>query len=658
MRSGAGPRGGRIRVGAGVAEVFISYAQATLKEAEQVAAALRALGHQVWRDDQLPAHRAYADVIEERLRLADAVVVVWSAAAAKSQWVRAEADVARESGKLVQLTVDGALPPMPFNQIQCVNLSGWTGDTRNHAWQIVLASLAELGRPLPAPGAWNSPAFAAPEPSSPLLAVLPFDNLSGDSEMNYFSDGVSEEIQQAVVRGAGLKVIGRTSSFQFRGADKDVARVAAELKATHVLDGSVRRSGQRVRVTAQVVECASQTTLWSERFDRDLSDIFALQDEIAEAVAMALKSAFAAPAPVGKIDPTAYDLYLHVRNDLGWGDQSNLGLVEMLEKVVALAPSLAPAWATLACALVIRLRRFSEPNQRAQLRARVEAAAEAALRLDSNSGLAYVAKAYLHPWGRYADQEKLLTEAVALSPCDPFILQEMVSFSGGVGRMNEALGFATRALALDPLYQEAAFGLAMSLHFVGRYGDAMAALKDFAARWPQRDFSVMAMFWAAARHDWDRFDALLSAASESELFVDARTQAIRVGEILRRPTERYREEQRALIRSQLGKTGAIGYGDLSFACQIGLIEDVFAAIDQATFPHLFDELGGMPSGLYSPTLIFDPLLNDIMIQDIRFVSFCNKIGLVDYWMQTDRWPDCADTVSYDFRAESRRLGGR
>ena len=640
-----------------MAEVFISYAHSTLQEAERVAEALRAHGHRVWRDDQLPAHRAYTDVIEERLRLADAVVVIWSAAAAKSQWVRAEADVARESGKLVQLTVDGALPPMPFNQIQCVNLSGWSGDPQNHAWRIILASLGELTRGPPPPDAWNSPTVVIPEPSSPLLAVLPFDNLSGDSEMNYFSDGVSEEIQQAVVRGAGLKVIGRTSSFHFRGQDKDVARVAAELKATHVLDGSVRRSGERVRVTAQVVECARQTTLWSERFDRDLSDIFALQDEIAEAVATALKSAFAAPAPVGKIDPTAYDLYLHVRNDLGWGDQSNLGLVEMLEKVVAMAPSLAPAWATLACARVIRLRRFSDPGQRAQLRAQVEVAAETALRLDPSSGLAYVAKAYLHPWGRYADQEKLLNQALALSPCDPFILQEMVSFSGGVGRMNEAMDFATRALALDPLYQEAAFGLAMSLHFVGRYDDAMAALKDFAARWPQRDFAVMAMFWAAAHHDWARFDALVGAASESELFIEARTEAIRVGKILRNPKERDRDKQRALLRGQLARTGAVGYADLAFAGQIGLIEDVFEAVEQATVSHLFDEFGDMPAGLYSPTLIFDPLLNGAMIEDIRFVRFCAKIGLVDYWLQTDRWPDCANKVSYDFRAEARRSAG-
>src|SRR4051812_7224910 len=112
-----------------MSDVFVSYARSTERQAEQVTAALRALGYNVWRDDELPAHRAYGDVIEERLRGAKAVVVIWSADAVRSQWVRAEADAAREAGTLVQLTVDGAGLPLPFNQIQCADLNNWDGDT-------------------------------------------------------------------------------------------------------------------------------------------------------------------------------------------------------------------------------------------------------------------------------------------------------------------------------------------------------------------------------------------------------------------------------------------------------------------------------------------------------------------------------------------------
>src|SRR3954468_7404072 len=109
-------------------DVFVSYARSDEPQAERVADALKADGYRVWRDDELPAHRAYADVIEERLKSAKAVVVLWSAESAKSQWVRAEADAARSAGTLVQATLDGTIPPMPFNQIQCADLSEWNGD--------------------------------------------------------------------------------------------------------------------------------------------------------------------------------------------------------------------------------------------------------------------------------------------------------------------------------------------------------------------------------------------------------------------------------------------------------------------------------------------------------------------------------------------------
>src|SRR5258706_4364412 len=143
--------------------------------------------------------------------------------------------------------------------------------------------------------------------SEPLLAVLPFDNLSNDPEMQFFSDGVSEEIMQRLMRGAKLKVVGRTSSFQFRGERKpDAARA---LNCTHVLDGSVRRAAANVRVSAHLVETRSQTTLWSDRFDSDLGDIFAVQDQISESIASALRRTFYSVSSKA-IDPAAYDLYL------------------------------------------------------------------------------------------------------------------------------------------------------------------------------------------------------------------------------------------------------------------------------------------------------------------------------------------------------------
>jgi len=127
-----------------MSQVFISYARSTANEAQQIAAAVRSLGYAVWRDDELPPHRDYTEVIEERLREAEAVVVVWSAEAVKSQWVRAEANVAREAGTLVQLRVDGATPPLPFNQIQCADLSQWSGQRSHPEWRKVADSITAL----------------------------------------------------------------------------------------------------------------------------------------------------------------------------------------------------------------------------------------------------------------------------------------------------------------------------------------------------------------------------------------------------------------------------------------------------------------------------------------------------------------------------------
>ena len=127
-----------------MSEVFVSYARPDEPQAKRVAEALRRLGYDAWRDDELPAHRAYAEVIEERLKSAKAVVVLWSANAAKSQWVRAEADAARSAKTLVQAVLDGDIPPLPFNQIQCADLREWEGDPNASGWKKLVASVAAL----------------------------------------------------------------------------------------------------------------------------------------------------------------------------------------------------------------------------------------------------------------------------------------------------------------------------------------------------------------------------------------------------------------------------------------------------------------------------------------------------------------------------------
>ena len=171
-----------------MADLFVSYARTDEQAAARVAQCLSEAGYQVWRDDQLPAHRAYSEVIEERLKVARAVVVLWSAEASKSQWVRSEADAARNARTLVQATLDGSLPPMPFNQIQCADLRNWAGEATAPGWRKLLDSIAALA-PMKTE---RAPQRAGRRALS--ICVLPFQNMSGDPEQEYFSDGISEDI--------------------------------------------------------------------------------------------------------------------------------------------------------------------------------------------------------------------------------------------------------------------------------------------------------------------------------------------------------------------------------------------------------------------------------------------------------------------------------
>ena len=222
-------------------DVFVSYARQDEAQATRIADALRECGYIVWRDDELPAHRPYSDVIEERLKSAKAVVVVWSAESGKSHWVRAEADTAREAGTLVQVTLNRTLPPMPFNQIQCADLKGWDGDMSSPAWRKLEGSVAALVKGVSedavdaAPRGCRTPVIRAS------ICVLPFVNMSGDPEQEYFSDGISEDITTDLSKISALEVVARNTAFGFKGHSPDVKEVAAQLSVSHVLEGSVRR---------------------------------------------------------------------------------------------------------------------------------------------------------------------------------------------------------------------------------------------------------------------------------------------------------------------------------------------------------------------------------------------------------------------------------
>jgi adenylate cyclase len=428
-----------------MSDVFISYARSTEAQARQVAEALRGLGFDVWRDDDLPAHRAFAKVIEERLQAARAVVVIWSTDAVTSEWVQSEADTARTDHKLVQLTIDGSRLPRPFDRIQCADLAGWAGDLNAHEWRKVVASVSDLlGRARPA-------AAPAPAPRRRSICVLPFANMSDDPQQEYFSDGISEDIITDLSKVSALGVIARNTAFTFKGKSVKVPDVARELGVSHVLEGSVRKAGGRVRITAQLIDGASGEHAWAERYDRDLTDIFALQDEISEAIVKALKLKLLpeekqAIERRGTDSAEAYDLYLmtlQYRWAGNFGVSRDEAIIRLASRAVEIDPAYARAWAVIGSAQTsLRFRHGRRDIDSS-------AAIEKALALDPDLAEAHAAKAgTLRQQGRFDEAWAEVEVALRLDPES----YEANSAAAGVcfnqGRIADAIPYWEKTEAL------------------------------------------------------------------------------------------------------------------------------------------------------------------------------------------------------------------
>jgi adenylate cyclase len=428
-----------------MSEIFISYARPNEPEAIMVDAALRALGYQVWRDEDLPAHRPYAEVIQERLASAGAVIVLWSEEAGKSQWVRAEADAARNAGTLVQVSLDGSMPPLPFNQIQCAELSSWDGNVEAPGWRKLSASLSALvgaGHRAAAEG-------APPMQSARSICVLPFSNMSGDAEQEYFSDGISEDITTDLSKVSALAVTARNTAFTFKGQAVDVCEVARKLGVSHVVEGSVRKAGGRVRITAQLIDGATGDHLWAERYDRELNDIFAIQDEISKAIVDALKVKLLpeekkAIANRGTDSVDAYNLYLMARQYWiagNWGDIRQLELVSRIcQRAVEIDPAYARAWGLLAIAQCLSHFAFNTGDDDGT------AAADRALAIDPNIAEAYVVRArQRYEQGQLTDVDKLLARALELEPHSWEVNREAARIFFFLRRFREAVEHYERA---------------------------------------------------------------------------------------------------------------------------------------------------------------------------------------------------------------------
>lgn len=486
--------------GVGRRKVFLSYARADQELAAKLAKALEDSGHDVWWDTLIHSGAEFSKSIEAALENCNAVVVAWSRASVLSDWVLDEAARGRDLRKLVPVSLDGTAPPLGFRQYHFVDLSNWRGDARASEFVGLVRGIAAAGtRPEPdstSPAtpsqrnyrtsrrrvmalavatagagvagvlAWQRGWFGSGRAASGnSVAVLPFVNLSSNRDQDYFSDGLSEELRATLARNLKLLVMAQASAAKFRDRKDDAVTIAAKLGVAFLLDGSVRRSGEVVRVTVDLIDGETGFSRWSHTFERGLRDIFAVQSEIADTVARALTAEVdpgeaagteaGSPTPGGTTSVEAYDAYLRGRAlyDLSADEASERAALARFDAAIAADPGYAAAHAARARSLTAIANQYGKVEQLAELYGAAIASAERAIALAPDMAEGYSTLGFTLFQGRLDARaaREPFERSRQLGAGEATVLARYAQYSARTGRHREAAEAMQRALVLDKL---------------------------------------------------------------------------------------------------------------------------------------------------------------------------------------------------------------
>jgi len=462
-----------------------------------------------------------------------------------------------------------------------------------------------------------------PEPQYPpnSIAVLPFVNMSSDAEQEYFSDGISEEILNLLAKVSGLRVTSRSSAFSFKGQNLDVPTIATRLNVAHVLEGSVRKSDNQLRITAQLIDVVTDTHLWSQTYDRELANIFAIQDEIATAVVDALKiTLLGIELNTAETSPEAYALYLQGRHFHKLGTEESIKQAEMrLKQALAIDPGYAPAWTELGAVY----ERQSEDFAIRPLNDGYELARHATqqvLALDPQSGLAYATLtriAMFYDWDFTAAAQHL-QQALALNPGDADLLFTASELNRILGRVDEAIDLMRQSIALDPVSYFGHLWLGDMYYRAHRLEEATDSLQMALSLNPS-GYAGHNKLGLVLLAQGDAPAALVAIKQETDDF--RRLYGTAIVQHALGNTEASDEALQELIE----EWRAVG------AYQVALVYAFRGEIDYA-FDWLEQAYENRDGGLTH--LLLDPLLVNLH-GDPRWLPLLYKVGLLAYWQEME-----------------------
>lgn len=665
-----------------MSDVFVSYSRDDQPTARRVADGLTTAGFSVWWDQALRSGEAFDRVTEKALEEARAVVVLWSKSSVESRWVRAEATQADRNGTLLPVTIEPCKRPIMFELTHTPDLSGWQGDTNDSRWRSFVDDVRTfIGKPTEVPG--TLPGTSAPIKSAPArrvinwrgfaiaiaalalvgagiwawighgtkapaaatrtgpvtIAVLPFADMSTGKDQEAFADGMSEEILNSLARIQDLQVTGRTSSFFFKGKNESFKTIGEALGVDHLLEGSIRKDGDKLRITAQLVKANDGFHLWSQTFDRPMKDIFKVQEDIARAVADALQVTLGV-GEIGQIpgmtrDYEAYEAWMESRITTAGTADAGIRAIEKLKVAVKRDPNFAKAWLDLGAVYGLLSSLSGDPAQVAELRRLSEAAARTGRELAPDSADVRMSEAGDNiSDGRWSEAGRRLRAIEkemqqSTNPLDP---TQYYRLAVAVDRAQIVLAQLEQERDRDPLSSGASILLSLAYASTGRLSEAYEEHDRYLKIVPDEISLFGTLMLARAMQDEERTE--LNWKRLADVTSDPQDIVLRLYALRDRPADARAEFRRFVAANP------------SFpASRIALWAAYFD--DDELALQAFRDDKDLQRRFVSAITLWRPIMAD-MRKLAGFKDLMRDWGFVDYWKEFGWGEHCKPVGDADF----------